>query len=301
VRWEGSLLERSERLLEAQSPTLHAAFGHAFGTFLQIDEVWVKRNLERLLPDPASAPDIWEAAFAGIVGHWFASTRLLELLRPSYAHAIRRLQTDAPYARSIAADRVAQHLAALYWFGTISLDDPLLMEFFAHAPGKLRGRLQWMIAAHLDTLDGTVDADVQRRLDELWTRRINDGAALDDRADELSWFSFYYEAHRGDPAWTARSLKAVLEAGVAMSDHRVLEKLARFAQEDPILAFECYALLLKNDRKDRFIVYEERGRDILRAALASPAADAARDLIHALGSDGILTFRDLVDEPQSGS
>jgi hypothetical protein len=72
---------------------------------------------------------------------------------PDWFAPLRRkgfFRSRAPYARSIAADGVAQHLAALYWFGTISVDDPLLIEFFAHAPGKLRGRLQWMIAAHLD-------------------------------------------------------------------------------------------------------------------------------------------------------
>ena len=294
------LLATAEKLLDATSPALRAAFGRAFGWLLQIDEEWVRRNLGRMFPDPTTDPEGAEMAFGGFVGHWFSSARFLELLRPWYAFAIERIRDDATFARSATADHVAHHLAALYWRGNIPIDDPLLAAFFTHAPGKLRGRFHWMIANHLDALGGVVDDDVQQRLDELWNLRIAEGAARDDRADEFSWFAYYYQAHRADARWATEALKRLLQTGVPLGDHRVIEKLARFSTDDPVLAFECYALLLALDRRERILLYEERGRDILRAALSSPAGRDARDLIHELASEGEFRFRDLLNQDEDG-
>jgi hypothetical protein len=292
------LLATAEKLLDAPSQALRAAFGRAFGWLLQIEEEWVRTNLGRIFPDPTTDPEEAEAALGGFLSNWFSSSRYLELLRPWYAFAIERIRDYAVFAGSATADHVAHHLAALYWRGDIAVDDPLLTAFFTCAPGKLRGRFHWLIASHLDAVGGVIDDDVQQRLDELWTRRIAEGAARDDRADELSWFAYYFQSHRADARWATEALKRVLQAGVPLRDHRVIEKLARFSTDDPVLAFECYALLLGLDRRERFLLYEEHGGDILRAALSSSAEQEARDLIHELASEGELRFRDLLDEDE---
>lgn len=293
-----SLFNITETLLRGASVTMHAAFGRAIGWLQDIDDRWLDSNIGRILPTSANTLASWEAAFAGIVDRWTPSTKLFELLRPSYAIAIQRIGSDAEFGRSHTADNVAQHLIIFYWRGDITIDDLLLEGFFAHAPGKLRGRAQWAIAIHLDAVAGEVDPVIQQRLDDLWSRRVAANATLDDRSEELTWFGFYYAAHNGDVLRATQTLKAVLEIGVSISNHRVVDKLARIAQQLPVLAFECYALLIRHEGRDRFLIYEERGRDILQVALDSEAASAARDLIHELASEGILAFRDLLYEPE---
>lgn len=238
----------ADRLLAAQRPTLHAAFGRAFGWLLEIDKEWTERSIADILPSSREREGLWEAAFAGVVGSWHSSPSILKLLREAYVHAVDRIRDDPAFAASATADAVATHLVTLYWRGDINLDDPMLNAFFEHAPGKLRGRVFWVLAHNVDVRKGVVDAEVHQR------------------------------------------------PGVKMNNHHLIERLAEVAASAPELAFSCYALLIQQDRRERFLVNEESGRDILRAALSSPSASAARDLIHSLASEGVLNFRDLLED-----
>jgi hypothetical protein len=286
-------------LLEQPTPTIHAALGRAIGWLDDIDAAWLDHNLDRLLPEGSLNDCARQAAFSGIVGRWKPSPRLFQMLRGSYGHAIESLR-DAAFGRSHTADRVAMHLVTFYSRGDLELTDSMLQRFFELAPGKLRGRFQWAIVNHLDAWHGAVPCEILNRLDALWEERVRSGLGSDDRAEEMSWYGFYYESHTGDPSRATETLKRLLESAVLIEDHRVVEKLARIGKQMPVLAFECYELMLRNEHRDRFLIFEEHGRDILQAALSTPqVSDSARDLIHTLASDGVLVFRDLLNEGDS--
>lgn len=181
-----------------------------------------------------------------------------------------------------------------YWSGFVALDDPLITRFFSVAPGRTRGRALWYVLRGVDDAGAGLPNDVRERVTALLTWRVAASAQQEDRADELSWFGFFFALGRFDEDWSVKTLQSVLKLGVRVEHHEIVERLAVYSRTKPDLAFDCFRRLIVLD-EHRFLIDEESGREIVRSALASTSCrEAARAFVNSLGSEGQFQFADLL-------
>ena len=101
-------------------------------------------------------------------------------------------------------------------------------------------------------------------------------AGQEDRADELSWFGYFFALGRFDDDWSVETLQSVLRLGIRVEHPEIVERL---------IALDEHRLLIE----------EESGREIVRSALQSQTSnEAARAFVNSLGSEGQFQFADLL-------
>jgi hypothetical protein len=272
--------------------TVRCAIGMTLGLLVELAPDWIEMHQDELFSTEDAG---WEAAFVGYVTEWRSSRVFLKLLSREYERAISKLG-DADFADSHLAQGVAAHLIELFWRGALQLSDPLLRGFFNRAPGKLRGHAMWIVTHSADRAGAELEPEVRQRLDSLWEWRIAGGVAAADRDEELNWFSYYVSHVQGEARWQLDNLFALIRAGVNVSDSQIVSRLAEASEAFPVLAYDCYELLLKGDRGHRYFAEEEGGRTILCNALrTNERAAAVHALINSLASDDILTFEDVLN------
>ena len=280
-------------LADTQSLAVRSAIAATLGTLFQLSPQWVDEHGRELFTDDGAQS---EAALVGFMAEWHSSRWFLERFRYAYDQAIGRL-ADHAFDDSFGAEALGIHLVELYWRATIELDDPLIVGFFSTASGKRRGRALWFVTHSVEVAGDALDAEVRRRIDDLWAWRIKVGVDAEDRQDELSWFAYYATVRGGDLHWRLEMLRAILQSGVAINHMMLVERLADASDALPVLTFDCYELLVKQDLRQRYLVHEESGRKILCNALATRDREAAvRDLVNSLAAEGILQFRDVLTE-----
>jgi hypothetical protein len=174
-----------------------------------------------------------------------------------------------------------------YWSGCITLADPLVTQFFSVAPGRMRGRALWYVLHGIDDAGAALPNDVRERIAALLTWRVAVSAQQEDRADELSWFGYFFALGRFDEDWSVETLQAVLKLGVRVEHHEIVERLAVYSRMKPDLAFDCFRRLIVLD-EHRFLIDEESGREIVRNALASAGSGPARTFVNSLSLKGSL-------------
>lgn len=275
------------------SLVLHAALGKNLLYFLDIDETWLKANIDRVLPRDENQTLAWCAAWSGFLSEFRPSREEFEILRDHYDLAIRRLIAEQQ-DDSFVAQRIGQHLMDEYWSGLVTLDDPLITDFFQMAPGRIRGHALWYVLRGVDDIGAALPNDVRDRVAALWTWRVVAAENQPDRSEELSWYGYFFALGRFDEEWSVQTLLAVLRLGVRLEHHEIVERLAVYSGTEPDVAFECFRRLIALDQH-RFLVDEESGRVIVRNALQSPKSqEEARAFVHSLGSEGQLQFADLL-------
>ena len=81
-------------------------------------------------------------------------------------------------------------------------------------------------------------------------------------------------------------------------DGRVLEKMLDLCQEHLPLVLDCLEAIVKNPANDSWGIYDDHVKEILKTGLASEDRtlhDKSEDLVHYIGSLGLLSFRELLD------
>ncbi|MEA2238082.1 MAG: hypothetical protein QOC81_2806 [Thermoanaerobaculia bacterium] len=286
------------RSLQPSAFTIRCAIGMTLGLLVEFAPEWIALHRDRMFSTEDAG---WEAVFVGYVTNWRSSRRFLELLNPEYERAISKL-VDADFADSHLAQGVGTHLIELFWRGTIQLSNSLLAGFFDRAPGKLRGHAMWLVTHSADRAGTDLEPEVRQRLNSLWEWRIAVGVTAGDRDEELHWFGYYVTHVQSEVRWQIENLFVLIQAGVRLSDSEIVSRLAEGSEAFPVLAYDCYELLLKGDRRQRYFVDEEGGRIILCNALRTRERTAAvHALINSLASDDILTFRDLLNGDCDGA
>jgi hypothetical protein len=283
-----------ETLLDANTNLLiRAAIGVNLLYLVNLDKPWLVEHLDRILPQGEDQVEPWCAAWCGYLSRWRPSHETFDGLRDQYRLAIQRLIPTAT-EHSRAAEAIAHHLMNEYWSGLVTLDDPLITDFFSVAPGRIRGRALWYVLHGVDEAGAALPNDVHERITALLTWRVAAAAGQEDRSDELSWFGFFFTLGRFDEDWSVETLQAVLRLGVRVEHHEIVERLAVYSRTNPDLAFDCFRRLIALD-EHRFLIDEESGREIVRNALASTASRAAAEaFVNSLGSEGQFQFADLL-------
>lgn len=276
-------------------PTLviRAALGKNLLYLLEIDEAWFRTSLDRLLPRSDEDMPAWACAWSGFLSRWRPSADTFNLLREHYSLSIPRLLAGGP-ADSFITQKIAHHLMNEYWSGLLTLEDPLIVEFFRNAPGRLRGHALWYVLRGVDDFGAVLPHNVRDRIVALWSWRVAAAADQEDRADELSWYGFFFALGQFDDDWSVATLNTILKLGVALDHHGMTRRLAAYAASNADLAFECFQRLISLDER-RLLVDEDSAREIVRHALQSPnSRENARAFVNRLASEGQFQFADLV-------
>jgi hypothetical protein len=158
----------------------------------------------------------------------------------------------------------------------------------------MRGQALWYVLQGVDNAGADLPNDVRERITALLTWRVAAAADQEDRADELSWFGYFFALGRFDEEWSVETLQSVLRPGVRVEHHEIVERLAVYSRTKPDLAFDCFQRLITLD-EHRFLIDEESGREIILNALqATSSREAARAFVNSLGSEGQFQFADLL-------
>ena len=200
---------------------------------------------------------------------------------------------------------MVNHLVSLYWRGKSNLDDPqsMISRFYANAPDSLRKYALEYIGRSLQNTKDEINADILKRLQVLWLKRINYLHITNKRGThptEPIAFGRWFVSGKFNAIWATEQLKSAIElAGRIEPDYSVLEHLSKNATKMQLLTVECLDLLVKNENELRSMNLSRSNetRNILEIAINSndtKAKKIAIDLIDYLGAKGYLGYRDLI-------
>jgi hypothetical protein len=280
------------------SPAARAVYGQFFVTLYVIDQSWAKERAAAIFPE-VDTP-LREAAWGAYVIYNRPFREVFEALRPQYGTAVALLGTDGHGFRWMngpPADKLAEHLLALYWRGDLNLGEPdaLVESFFASATLEARAHGLAFVGRSLREV-ASVPSDVISRLIALWEWRSHSAHAA---SAELAEFAWWFSSDHVPLAWRLAELTRLLEAGVSPDpSFLVFETLGRVAPLDPLGTVRVLRLAL--EREDLRFAFSARDAEItsvLQEALSSEdeaAKTVAEDTVHWLGALGYRDFRYLL-------
>ena len=285
------------------SPSVRAVYGQWFPHLTLLDADWTEKNTDRIFPD--RCPELRDAAWETYLRFCRVYDTPFELLREEYAAAVHRLPGSDEHTattRGYPERRLGEHLLTMAGRGVLSWSDgdALLRRFFENArPQDAQGAIG-RIGRELcqDEIEIPGEALERYRLltEELLALMEATGR---ERMGHLSSLGWWIASGRFDPEWTLAHLGRLIELGGTAKPHfEVMDCLVELSEDHPVETFEVFSTWVSGDRRERRLLLR-RGkavRTILNAALANHSSSAdARALIHRLGADGYLSFRDLLE------
>jgi hypothetical protein len=222
---------------------------------------------------------------------------LLNLFRDEYSRAIRRTTTEVADAHSDPDEYLAQHLMSFVLRGDLTLEDPLVRDFFVIAPGRVRARAIAFLGQVLRD-DPSVTPAHCVRVQRLWASRIDAANTdLERLRDELEQFGWWFSASGCDQEWLlAQLVVAVRLVGSVEPDSLVLKKLAELAPSHPVEAVRVVELLVLRP-KERWFVQANFGEieAVLRSGLDhAESRERAAALVNRLVADGYASLAELL-------
>ena len=223
-----------------------------------------------------------------------AYDNVLASLEAEYVRAVRELPTREPKKKQAhnVRQHLAEHLMAYYWRGKLTIDNPLLTEFFRLAADNLRGHAidsvgRWL-ASRPETA-ATIEDDVLTRLRSVWEWRLRVAQDSEDVKlcqDELSRFGWWFASRKFDESWSLGQLRTVLERVKSIKpEFKVAETLEAIAPRFPFECVQCARLMAQTDREG-WEVYgnEKHFKAIITAAMTSGNVDAR------VAADGLIQY-----------
>jgi hypothetical protein len=295
-----------EHLDVARDPsvTIRSVYGRFFPWLQLLDRAWAQAAVDRVFPaDPQQSP-LCAGAWDAYLMFCEAYKDVLPVLRAQYARAVANLAAYDPTVkrRLHAEEHLGEHLIAYVWQGTLSIDDPLLAEYFRLAPGALRAHVIGYVGRSLHNMKPALAPTVAQRLRDFWAWRLRtaqeSGNVMAYR-EELAPFGWWFGSRKLDDAWALAQVRAVLEAtGHIEPDFEVGETLETLAPAHLNDAVRCVARMVEGSRQ-YWTIYGIRDHiaAILKLALASEDLEAkagAERLVQYLVARGHFEYRRLL-------
>lgn len=287
------------------SLAIRAVYGQRFIWLWLVDRQWAKTNAHRIFPSDDSQRPYWEAAWSSYLAFSQLYWDVFEALPRQYELAVARINT-VPVLPRLAVEpkeRLAEHLALLYWGGRIANDesDALWVRFWSTAPAEVRKHALWFLGRLLYDAKEPPDGQLTIRLQDLWKQRLAAAGAADNpeaHVAEISQFGWWFCSKKFSEDWALEQLEAALQfSGYADPDHLVFGALAEAAEKRPLESVRCLEKLISKANEWHLTAYE---KDLRRVLVASKGAGGEAVLVmarvvNALARRGMLKFRDLVD------
>jgi hypothetical protein len=292
------------------SPAVRSVYGQRFPWLVVLDKEWASKNAARIFPPQTNkeSKDLYSAAWETYILFCDIYDNAFEILRENYSDAIEHLahSIDDRKKYSIESDkRLVNHLVNYYWRGKLNLDDPqsMISRFYVNAPDSLRKYAIEYIGRSLYNAKDKINADILKRLQVLWLKRIDDLHIMNKRGTrptEPIAFGWWFISGKFNDIWVTEQLKIAIEiAGKIEPDYSVLKQLSKIAAKMQLPAVECLKILVENENEIRSITLSrsDETRNILEIAINSndvKAKKVAKGIIHYLGARGYFGYRDLI-------
>ncbi len=242
------------------SVVIHAVYGFYLHSLLYTDEHWTKDMIPKIFPKDR-VEHFWVAwcayVQAGDQPCGYQHYKAYNLLRDVYAYAIENMKYDA---ESECKKDSVHHLADLYGWGIISLDDPVFHKFWEKANDDVREEFISYVGQYL--LKDELPGDVIERFKTLWEWRISYIKDLSNRQDfqkELKSFIHWFASKRFDDKWALENLIKTVELVDEITEEHVylaLDVLVGMANEFPELVLKYIDLLTRKASKGILTLYE---------------------------------------------
>jgi hypothetical protein len=284
-----------EHFATDKSVVAREVFGRNFPTLFWLDKKWAINFADAIFGDT----ELGAVAWANYLLFSPAYSELLPVLVPHYRKAIDEIGSGFRKELEDIDRRLAEHLVTFYWRGEVDItsDDGLLDAFFSTAPAGFRSHAIEFIGRSLRQTE-PVEPGILERLKKLWDWRMRE--LTTHRCDgEAIPFGTWFSSGQFDLDWSVNHLLAVLRlCHKAELDFWVVEELARIAHERPAEAVQAIGMMVEGDQ-DGWAMHGwgDHPRTVLQTALRSSnerAQEAARRVIHLLGSRGWYGYRDLL-------
>jgi len=287
------------------SIAIRAVYGRWFPWLHYLDRNWGADNILKVFPREKELKSFRQAAWDAYVLYCPPYNEVLEIVKDEYRYTVD-LMEPAKSERESSTDtdqRLTEHLVLFYGRGKLDLsEDGLVAAFFKRAREPLRAYfLEY--AGRTFEAEKDLGVDVLNRFEQLWTWRLelvrSEAETSGMQTSELASFDWWFSSGRFENGWALRHLTGALRLSKQLHpSHRVLERLARVAEEFPVDAVTCLAVLVEKDVEAISLhAWSSEVRSVIRTAIDSgdaSAREAAIDLIHKLGARGFFEFRNLL-------
>jgi hypothetical protein len=251
---------RLEYYLNKQtSIIIPAIYGFYLHSLLNIDEHWTKDMIYKIFPK-YSVEYFWGAWCAYVQANR-PSYKVYSLLRDIYAYAIENMKYDIG---SECNKNLVHHLADLYEWEIISLEDPVFHKFWEKANDDAREEFISYVGQYL--LKDKKAKNVIERFRALWEWHMNYIKELSNRQDfqkELKSFIHWFISKKFDDKWALENLIKTVELVDEITEKHVysaLDVLVGMVSKFPELVLRYLDLLTRKTSERILNLYEMRIR-----------------------------------------
>ena len=292
----------NDHLLNDPSAAVRSMYGASFNVLLWLDSEWVKDDAHIIFPVETSESKLWKASWEAYMAYSRISLDNLTILHDQYSHAVTLLagKPDTDTSPRNPCFGLAEHMMVFYRHGALSLEDPLIQEFWASAGDKTRAHALGFIGRSLvNCPELEPGQETLERLRALWDYRRSqaDSATAKDRYSlEMASFGFWFASAKFEDAWSLSNLYSALVIARNIDNaEEVVERMLTLVNDYPNEVIDCLEILIRSSLDLRGVyIWRDNAKEILAIALETDATDKARVLIHFLGSRGHEEFRDLL-------
>lgn len=283
------------------SLAIRSVYGSRLPNLFYLDREWTKGKIDTIFPRGESEKPLFVAAIDGYISNnvYFD---IFKVLKNVYKDGIAFLDLDKDgkgYRVADIDERLPQHLMVAYIHE--SKHDDLISYFFKEAPAKARGQaINFVGRVILKELIAYENRDVvKKRVMELWDQRL-ENAKGDFDIEELQEFGWWFKRSPFEKNDTINKLLDTLEItkGVIDVPYEIIEELRDYASDYPLETITVLDLIARAEREYHEFSYKsEEYKEVIRRVKKSGNTDAiqkADALIHFIGSQGLIDFRELL-------
>lgn len=304
------VLEKHLDVNKDKTQTSRAVYGQWIPQLILIDEKWMRDNVDQIFPkDPELLP-LRESAWDTFLLYSALYGPVFDVLKKVYEEEVKKLsepESDNKGDYSPKA-RLVEHLITLYVWGKVDLKKKGMMDtLFNKAMPELKAKAIDFVGRRQTGKSATDDKTILDKYIKLWQWREKMVGGIDKMPkEELSAFGWWFACGKFDDAWTFPRLEKVLEkTDIGHSNLYVFEHMAEIFNSYPEQSLKCLRLFMKVNR-DAWFFYPHRKEgvwQILEQGIQhdnSKIREESENIIHELGSQNHLEYRELLKRPDRG-
>jgi len=283
------------------SLAIRSVYGRWLPWLLLLDERWVAENIANIFPPIPELTAFRDAAWDSYIGWCPPYDSVYEALGAEYAAAVERVPSEATVGlahEDRSNEKLGEHLVTFFWRDVVQR--PLLDRWFELGNDELAGHAMDFIGRALEHTEGEVPRSVQRRIEDLWNRRL-EAIQIESGAHEreAGAFASTFASGKLDEAWSLAGLEvAVQSAGVTWRGGGVIARLVEVAAATPAVATRLTLALLHGSRNDwDHVGWREEVRSMLSVtsdSLDEETLENRSAIVDFYVSRGELDFRPLI-------
>jgi hypothetical protein len=282
------------------SLAVRAVYGRWLPWLLLLDEAWVRDRHDVLLPG-APFETVRDVVWVTYVSWCPPYDSVFRMLRADYEAAVRRVPSGiaaGTFDHESADAKLGEHLVTFFWRGLAEVE--LMDEFFIRASDDLAANVMEFVGRSLHNTTGDVPESVERRIEELWDRRLAVAETDPDTHEaEVRTFGMAFASAKLDSEWALANLeRAVGLAGAPKLGQWVVERLVDLAESRPGPVTKLLADMLDRPENEwDHVGWRDEARRIVDVAVSTGDASAvenARSIVDHYVRRGELDFRELL-------